>query len=649
MDKRKKILLTGTVALIIILVLIRGPLLRMYVSGKTKQLEARYSLVVSYEKLKIYGIAGVKIEGLTIYPKGGDTLFSADFVKLKMNPFKLLFLTPDIRRLDVKNMSIRFIKSDSTSNFDFLYKETKKANADSLTEGSSGNSLNYAKNTDYLLSLVLGILPAKANIDKFNISYINSGYNLNIHLPSLKVEKDRFETEITATENGISEILNVDGVLDDSGRKISTRIYSRDSAKFSVPFLDYRWGAKVQFDTLAFELAGSKRESDVIHITGKALAKGVSVFHERLSPENVLLDKGHFEYQFNIGKNYIELDSSSVAYINNFSFSPFLRAEKKGKWHITASLNKPDFPSDELFSSLPKGLFYNLDGIKTEGVLNYHFYLNLDFSLVDSLKIESLLKPKKFKILSFGNTDLRKLNGSFEYTAYEKGIPVRSFIVGPENPNFRPLGRISQYLQIAVLQSEDGGFFYHNGFLIESIQEALATDINKRKFVRGGSTISMQLAKNVFLNRHKTLARKFEEILIVWLIENNRLSSKERMFEVYLNIIEWGPGIYGINEAARFYFDKDPRDLSVNESIFLASIIPSPKRALHSFTNDLQLKPEMEGYYRLIAQRLRVKGLISEAQEMLIKPEVRLAGDAKRIRESMKNLVLPLPEPTEED
>ena len=138
-----------------------------------------------YEKLKMYGIAGVKIEGLTIYPKGGDTLFSADYVKLKMNPFKLLFLTPDIRRLDVKNMSIRFVKSDSTSNFDFLYKETKKANADSLTAESSGSRLNYAKNTDYLLSLVLGILPAKANIDKLDISYINRGYSLNIHLTSL--------------------------------------------------------------------------------------------------------------------------------------------------------------------------------------------------------------------------------------------------------------------------------------------------------------------------------------------------------------------------------------------------------------------------------------------------------------------------------
>ena len=325
-----------------------------------------------------------------------------------------------------------------------------------------------------------------------------------------------------------------------------------------------------------------------------------------------------------------------------------MRAEKTEHWHITASLNKPDFPSDELFSSLPKGLFYNLEGIKTEGVLNYHFYLNLDFAQVDSLKIESILKSHKFKIVSFCNTDLRKMNSSFDYTAYEEGIPVRSFIVGPENSNFRPLEKISQYLQIAVLQSEDGGFFYHNGFLIESIREALATDIKNRKFTRGGSTISMQLVKNVFLSRHKTLARKFEEILIVWLIENNRLSSKERMFEVYLNIIEWGPGIYGINEASKFYFGKDPRDLSVNESIFLASIIPSPKRALYSFTDDLQLKPELEGYYRLIAQRLRVKGLITEAEEASIKPEVHLAGEARRMRESMKNIASPLPEPIEE-
>lgn len=97
-------------------------------------------------------------------------------------------------------------------------------------------------------------------------------------------------------------------------------------------------------------------------------------------------------------------------------------------------------------------------------------------------------------------------------------------------------------MRMAVLQSEDGGFFYHQGFLPDAIREAMVYDLKERRFARGGSTISMQLVKNVFLNRRKNIARKLEEALIVWLIEQNRLTSKERMFEVYLNIAEWGYG-----------------------------------------------------------------------------------------------------------
>ena len=131
-------------------------------------------------------------------------------------------------------------------------------------------------------------------------------------------------------------------------------------------------------------------------------------------------------------------------------------------------------------------------------------------------------------------------------------------------------------MQTAVLQSEDGGFFYHQGFLPDAIQEAMAYDLKKRRFARGGSTISMQLVKNVFLNRNKNIARKLEEALIVWLIETNRLTSKARMFEVYLNIAEWGPMVYGIREAADFYFSKRPSRLRwKNASIWLPSS-PSP-------------------------------------------------------------------------
>jgi len=645
MNRKLKIILICFSTFIAMMILLAGPLLRLFVSGKIKQIEERYSLIINYDKLRMSALSGIKVDKVCIYPKGGDTLFSADYISLKINPLKLLFFSVDLRRLDAENIDISFIKRDSvTSNFDFLYKVSNGNKIPSDTPGIKyqKSGFNYARTTDNMLSMLLRVLPARVNIKNLNINYNNAAYKLNIFSPLLKIDNDTFEAKIISTENGKSEVLFSEGTLDDSERKVAARIFTKDSAKFSVPFLKFRWGAMVRFDSLAFELSGSVKKNDKIIFNGKALASGLTVFHEKLSPDIVFLKKGTFGYKINVGKNYFELDSISTIHINNLSLSPYLRAEKNAKWKITASLNKPFFPADELFSSLPKGLFYNLEGIKTEGSLRYHFYLNLDFSQIDSLKLESSLESENFKILKYGNTNLSKMNEDFEYTAYEQGFPVCSFIVGPANNNFRSLSKISPYLQMAVLQSEDGGFFYHGGFLLESIRGALAEDIKEKKFERGGSTISMQLVKNVFLKRNKTLTRKFEEMIIVWLIETNRLSSKERMFEVYLNIIEWGPMVYGANEAARFYFDKDVKDININEAIFLASIIPAPKRALSSFTDDFQLKPFLEGYYKLLAQRFRIKGLITEQEEAAIKPEVRISGDAKRVIQNRQLIFVPL-------
>jgi membrane peptidoglycan carboxypeptidase len=114
---------------------------------------------------------------------------------------------------------------------------------------------------------------------------------------------------------------------------------------------------------------------------------------------------------------------------------------------------------------------------------------------------------------------------------------------------------------------------HHRGFLQESFRESIVKNYREHRFARGGSTISMQLVKNVFLSRDKTVSRKAEEALIVYLIENLGLVPKERMLEVYLNVIEWGPNVYGIGEASHFYFNKRPSQLTLQESLFLASVI----------------------------------------------------------------------------
>jgi membrane peptidoglycan carboxypeptidase len=208
---------------------------------------------------------------------------------------------------------------------------------------------------------------------------------------------------------------------------------------------------------------------------------------------------------------------------------------------------------------------------------------------------------------------------------------VAAFVVGPENPDFAPFEQISPFLRAAVMTSEDGSFFFHNGFNPNAFRESIVTNIKEKRFARGGSTISMQLVKNVFLTRNKTLARKIEEALIVWMIENKHLVSKQRMYEVYLNIIEWGPGIYGINQASRFYFDKKPYDLNLTESIYLASIVPHPKWYKYTFESNGITRPFFKNYYDFIVALMLRREHLTPLDTVGVYPTVLLTGPASQV------------------
>jgi membrane peptidoglycan carboxypeptidase len=223
------------------------------------------------------------------------------------------------------------------------------------------------------------------------------------------------------------------------------------------------------------------------------------------------------------------------------------------------------------------------------------------------------------------------MNGPFTYAAYDKDRFVRNIEISESNPAFTPLNRISDYLVKSVLQSEDPSFMLHRGFLPESFRESVVKNYKEKRFARGGSTISMQLVKNVFLSRDKTISRKAEEALIVYLIENLRLVSKERMLEVYLNVIEWGPNVYGIGEAARFYFNKRPAELNLQESVFLAGIIPAPKYFKYQFDKEGKMKPYLSGYFRILTGRMASKGWINPVDTIGLQPDVKLSGPALRM------------------
>jgi monofunctional biosynthetic peptidoglycan transglycosylase len=163
-----------------------------------------------------------------------------------------------------------------------------------------------------------------------------------------------------------------------------------------------------------------------------------------------------------------------------------------------------------------------------------------------------------------------------------------------------PLARISPYAVKAVLIAEDDKFWSHEGFDFEAIQKALEKDIQKRKFKVGGSTISQQLAKNLYLTPSKNPIRKLKEAILTWRLERNL--SKKRIIEIYLNVAEWGDGLFGIEAASRHYWGKSASELTAREAALLAVVLPNPLR-YHPVGGGKYVDTRAEAIYRIMVKR----------------------------------------------
>ncbi len=183
---------------------------------------------------------------------------------------------------------------------------------------------------------------------------------------------------------------------------------------------------------------------------------------------------------------------------------------------------------------------------------------------------------------------LNYLKSDFVYDFIDRNDKKIKVYVGAKNPDFVSYGVLPTYVYGAVVSSEDAGFFGHKGVEFKEIESAIIDNIEKGKpYLRGGSTITQQLVKNLFLTKEKTLLRKMKEMLLA--IELDAALSKERMLEIYLNGIEWGPNIFGIGQAARHYFGKTATELRPVEAAYLASIIPNPNRYyVYYLNNDIK-------------------------------------------------------------
>ena len=170
-----------------------------------------------------------------------------------------------------------------------------------------------------------------------------------------------------------------------------------------------------------------------------------------------------------------------------------------------------------------------------------------------------------------------------------------------------PYDRISPLLRRAVLIAEDDAFFAHGGLDWNEIRASARRDLEEHRAVRGGSTITQQLAKNLYLGNERTLTRKLKEIVLALRLE--RALSKRRIFELYLNEIEWGDGVFGAEAAARRHFGVSAMELDPRQAVLLAAIIINPRRY-----SPLAPAPRIERRVRMIAARLHRRGALDDRQ-----------------------------------
>jgi hypothetical protein len=176
---------------------------------------------------------------------------------------------------------------------------------------------------------------------------------------------------------------------------------------------------------------------------------------------------------------------------------------------------------------------------------------------------------------------ISRLRGDFIFNSDDGPGPHRPVDVSLASPDFIALRDVPPLFVRTLLLAEDAGFYGHRGIDLRELPAALLTNWSRGGAARGASTITQQLAKNLFLSRDKQLGRKLQELAITFLLES--ALGKDRILEIYLNIIEWGPDLRGLRPAARRYFGREPRELTPAQMAFLVAIIPGPIKYQRSF------------------------------------------------------------------
>lgn len=303
----------------------------------------------------------------------------------------------------------------------------------------------------------------------------------------------------------------------------------------------------------------------------------------------------------------------------------------------------PPIDCQRMMTAIPTEMAPYMAGYKLKGVFDTDIQLDVDWNHIDDTVLDGHVGINHCRVVDEPSDSPKRLKDEFEhFVEVEKG-EWSSFVVGPTNEDFVPIDDISPFLVKSIMSTEDSGFYKHHGFITTEFRTALIQDLKAGGFKFGASSITMQMVKNVLLYREKTLARKLQELFLTWHVENTL--TKDRIMEIYLNVIEYGPNLYGIGPAAKAYFGKPAKELNPREAAFFSSILPNPKERYAQYCRNELTKWTDSKIERILKIMLKRDRLTQEEFDKAMATPLAFAKDGseteddclKRVKKAIKN------------
>ena len=621
--KALKILVLVFIVLFLGVYLFRNLLLKQAIAKVTHKMSVDYNSAFSVKSASFEGLSGIKLTDVILVPKNADTLFNIKKIETSISISNLLIGNIQVGTLKINEGFVQLVKKGKVRNFDAFLKKDK-------ADTDTNEKRKYATFAYRIISKLLNLIPTDMKLENLNFKIDDNGKKTFIAINKLILSNKQLQTNLHVQSKNFNQRWNLKGFADPRNQKADIRFFNLDTGAIRVPYLDERYNLKASFDSIRLNLENIDKNGGELHIDGFTSISNLKINHPKIANKDVVIKNARFDYRFLLGDDFISIDSSSTMQLNKIKVHPYLSYNTKSDTVYTMKVAIPKMQAQDFIISLPDGLFTHFQGMEATGNFDYKLDFKFNKNKPNTLVFDSKLNKENLKITKYGEANLTKLNGEFVYRAIIQNVLQRPVLVGNANPNYTPLDKISPYLRKCVLTTEDPSFFSHRGFINEAFKQSILKNIRTKKFSRGASTISMQLIKNVFLTREKTLSRKLEEILLVYILENNRIVSKERMLEVYFNIIEWGPNVYGIGEASYFYFQKSPSDLNLNECLFLATIIPKPRKFMYQFNDQGNLKDYAIKNQKFLSNLMLRRGILIP-EDTVYQSSVYVSGTARSL------------------